>query len=284
MALSADPGPGARARLRHLGLTRDQWIVLISIAVLIGLAADYLATFSSEMTSVGAVPGHPMDMAAMGAMAMAPSGAVQAGPAYLLLAAMWAVMMAGMMLPSSTPMILLFAVVQRRRAGSPLLATGVFVCGYLLVWTLFALAAAGLQHALADRALITPSMQFASRRLAGAALVLAGAYELSPLKQACLRRCRGVVAFVAGHWRPGLLGGLRMGVEHGIYCLGCCWALMLLLFVGGVMSFVWIVGLAALVLAQKLAPFGARGAAAFARLTGVAAVLAGGLAWAGVWP
>jgi predicted metal-binding membrane protein len=279
MVLSADTGSGRRGR--HLGLTREQWIVLASIALLTGLAAVYLVTFAAGMGPAASAPSQ--GMAGMGDMAMAPSGAAQSGRGYGLLAAMWAVMMAGLMLPSATPMILLYAAVQRRRSGSPLLATGVFLGAYLLVWGGFALAAAGLQQILADRALISPSMQLASRRGAGAVLILAGVYELSPLKQACLRHCRGPVAFVAGHWRPGLAGGLRMGVEHGLFCLGCCCALMLLLFVGGVMSFAWIVGLAALVLLQKLAPFGTRGAAALTSLTGAVAVIAGGLALIGVW-
>ena len=210
-------------------------------------------------------------MTAGGAMAsMAASGAP-----YGLLAAMWAVMMVGMMLPSAMPMILLYSAVERKRASGPLLRTSVFVFGYLVVWTGFALLAAGLQKLLADVALITPAMALASRTIAGGVMIFAGVYELTPLKQACLRLCRGPVAFVTAHWRAGLSGALQMGVRHGLYCTGCCWALMLLLFVGGVMNFAWILGLAALILAQKLAPGGRRSALVMSWVIAAVAIGAG---------
>ncbi|MHB8527918.1 MAG: DUF2182 domain-containing protein [Caulobacteraceae bacterium] len=208
-------------------------------------------------------------MAGMGAMTGPAGSADFAG-----LAAMWAVMMVAMMLPSAAPMVLLYAAVDRRRRGAGALArTGLFALAYLLVWSTFALAAAGLQEELARIAVLTPRMAAASRTLAGAILIGAGLYELTPLKQACLRQCGGPALFLARNWREGAAGALRMGLAHGIFCLGCCWALMLLLFVGGVMSLAWIAGLAGLVLMQKILP----GGRLTARITGLAAVIAG--AW-----
>ena len=178
-----------------------------------------------------------------------------------LLFGMWVVMMAGMMLPSAAPTLLLYAGVVRRspdrdRARAHVYA---FAGGYLLVWTAFSLLATALQRLLASWLWLTPMMETRDRALGGVLLILAGAYQLTPFKRACLASCRSPAAFIAEHWKRGVAGGFRLGLVHGSYCLGCCWALMLLLFVGGVMNLWWIAGLTVFVLLEKLAPLGARG-------------------------
>lgn len=177
---------------------------------------------------------------------------------FAVMAAMWSVMMAAMMLPSATPMILLHATISRRRTEGPakLTATVWFVLGYVAVWGVFSLTVTLLQWVLAAVALLSPMMEISSRALAGSLLVAAGVYQWTPLKQSCLRKCRSPFDFVIGYWREGLWGSFAMGLRHGAYCLGCCWLLMLLLFVGGLMNLVWIAGLAAFVLVEKLAPAG----------------------------
>jgi predicted metal-binding membrane protein len=171
---------------------------------------------------------------------------------------MWAVMMAAMMLPSAAPMILLYGTIARRREsrGDPTTRSGVFGLGYVAVWAAFSLLAVALQFGLDRAALLSPMMNMTSRTLAGAVLIGAGVYQWTPLKQACLRRCRSPLEFLMTEWREGLAGTLRMGLRHGAYCLGCCWILMLLLFVGGIMNIAWIAGIAVFVLVEKLAPAG----------------------------
>jgi predicted metal-binding membrane protein len=173
---------------------------------------------------------------------------------FLLTAIMWAVMMIGMMLPSATPMILLFTMVQRKQGTRPILTTGTFAAGYLIIWGGFAVAAAGLQVELGQMALLSSSLAFVSKRLAALTFLLAAAYEFSPLKNRCLTQCSSPLSFITVHWRPGIAGALRMGIVHGAFCVGCCWALMLLLFIAGVMNLLWVALLAALVLVQKVLP------------------------------
>lgn len=190
-----------------------------------------------------------------------------------LLFAMWAVMMAGMMLPSATPAIFAYAGVIRRSpdGGRTPAHVCAFAGGYLLVWTAFSLAATVLQRLLARWLLLSPMMDARDGRFGGALLLAAGLFQFTPFKRACLESCRTPAAFIARHWRPGVSGGLRLGVDHGLYCLGCCWALMLLLFVGGVMNLWWIAALTLFVLIEKVAPFGARGG----RLSGLPLIAAG---------
>lgn len=173
----------------------------------------------------------------------------------LLILAMWIVMMVAMMVPSAAPMILLYGTIARKRGTGPL-AQAVFTFGYLAVWFVFSVAAVALQFWLEKATLLSPMMEATSVAFAGAVLVAAGAYQWLPLKQACLRHCRSPLDFVLLHWREGMRGAFMMGAQHGSYCVGCCWALMLLLFVGGVMNLVWIAGIALFVLVEKLAPSG----------------------------
>jgi predicted metal-binding membrane protein len=167
--------------------------------------------------------------------------------------AMWWVMMLGMMLPSAAPMILTFSTVQRRRweRALPYVPATMFVLGYLIVWGVFSLAATAAQWALQQRALLP-----ATPLLGGVLFILAGVYQFTPLKYACLSHCRSPFAFVLNHWHDGWFGALRMGTSHGLYCLGCCWVLMALLFAVGVMNLVWVAAIAAFVFAEKLLPGG----------------------------
>jgi predicted metal-binding membrane protein len=172
--------------------------------------------------------------------------------------AMWWVMMLGMMLPSAAPMILTFAALERRKRerGQPYVPTAMFVAGYLIVWGGFSLIATAAQWALQQGALLSPMLGLVSSVLGGVLFILAGLYQFTPLKHVCLRHCRSPFAFVLNHWRDGWVGALRMGAGHGLYCLGCCWVLMALLFAVGVMNLLWVAAIAAFVFAEKLLPGG----------------------------
>lgn len=174
----------------------------------------------------------------------------------LLVFLMWTIMMAAMMLPSATPMISVFARIMRERpeGHQALLATCVFVCGYLSVWTGFSLLATFAQWALLEARLVSPMMKSASPFLSGALLAAAGVFQFTPLKHACLAKCRSPLGFLLTEWRDNLSGAFVMGVRHGAFCTGCCWLLMLLLFVFGVMNLLWIAALTALVLLEKVLP------------------------------
>jgi predicted metal-binding membrane protein len=182
-------------------------------------------------------------------------------PHLLLLWAMWAVMMMGMMLPSASPMLLLYGAIARRStqasAGRQIYT---FAAGYLIVWTAFSLGATGLQRTLAALLLVSSMMETTSPLVGATLLLIAGVYQLTPLKFACLQTCQSPLAFLMSRWHSGLSGAFRMGLRHGAYCVGCCWALMLLLFVGGVMNLTVIAALTAFVAFEKLVPFGARAA------------------------
>jgi predicted metal-binding membrane protein len=192
---------------------------------------------------------------------------------FLLMFLMWAIMMVGMMVPSAAPMILLYARVCRtqRDKGRPFAPTGAFVAGYVAVWSAFSLIATVLQWALEQAALLSPMMISTSPILGGGLLIAAGLYQLSPLKHVCLRHCRGPLDFITRHWRTGTAGALVMGIEHGAYCVGCCWFLMGLLFFGGVMNLLWVAAIAALVLIEKVARFGET----IARVSGAGLAAAG---------
>ena len=172
--------------------------------------------------------------------------------------AIWWVMMPGMMLPSAAPMILPFATVNRRKRtrGRPFVPTAVFTTGYLIAWGLFGIAATLADWGLEQTALMSPMTQRLSPALGAAVVIVAGAYQLTPFKYVCLTHCRSPLAFVLHHWRDGQAGALRMGFDHGLYCLGCCWFLMALLFAAGTMSLLWMAAITAFVLVEKLFPAG----------------------------
>jgi len=190
----------------------------------------------------------------------------------------WVTMMAAMMLPSAAPMVLLFSKVASGSTRRPGRATALFVAGYLVAWSAYGLVAYGLFRLV--RAVDPPflSWERAGPEVAGAAIALAGVYQLTPLKRVCLHHCRTPLGFVMHHWRGGPAGAVRMGVEHGAWCVGCCWALMVVLFAVGVMSITWMVVVAAIVFAEKVLPIGER----VAKLLAVVLVVFG--IWVAVAP
>ncbi|MBA3444949.1 MAG: DUF2182 domain-containing protein [Gemmatimonadales bacterium] len=242
-------------------LRKDRLIVVAGLLTLAALAWLYLAQAAATM------PAHA-------GMSMPSTRPWDVGET-VGLALMWIVMMIAMMVPSVAPVILLFAGVSRRRRVQGVLATpvSVFTLGYLLAWTGYAVLAAVTQSALHSAALLSPAMASGNPMLAGAILMLAGLYQWLPVKGACLSHCRSPLGFFSTEWREGVSGALRMGFRHGSYCVGCCWALMALLFVAGVMNLVWVAAIAGFVLAEKVVPNGRL----LGRITGAA------LAGCGLW-
>ena len=238
-----------RRTLLEVVLRRDKYIVLGGLTAITLVAWGYLVYLSPGMSKMDS-------LGEWNAMAM-PGIGVGFGPVQMVLIfLMWAVMMVGMMVPSAAPMILTFANINRRRRehGNPYVPTAVFLSGYLLIWAGFSLAATVAQIALVLA--IFSSYSVDSSLIGGVLLLAAGAFQLSPLKSVCLRHCRTTMGFITNDWREGLRGALLMGLHHGAYCLGCCWALMGLLFLLGVMNLLWIATLAAFVLLEKVAPAG----------------------------
>lgn len=240
---------------------RDRWAVLTGLVGVTAIAWVYLVAMAADM-----------DGMMMDAMAM-PSMEAWSATDFVLMFVMWAVMMVGMMLPSATPMILLYAAVTRRHSqrGHMFASTGVFAAGYLIAWTGFSLLATVLQWALEQMALLSPMMVSTSSYLGGGLLIAAGVYQWTPLKHACLDNCRAPAEFLSRTWRNGTRGAVLMGMHHGAYCIGCCWLLMALLFVVGVMNLLWVAALTAIVLVEKVAP----GGAVVSRVFGAVFVAAG---------
>ncbi len=235
-------------------LERDRIIVIIGLVIVIVLAWLYILMGAGMTTQ--------QDMGGM--MQMAHSTMLQEAvwtPTYgVIMVVMWWVMMVAMMLPSASPMILLFARIQRKEQvkGAPFVPTSVFIVGYLLIWGLFSVLATGVQWGLERVGLLSTMMASTSGLFAGILLLVAGIYQMTPWKHTCLAHCRNPIQFLTQHWRNGSTGAFRMGVEHGAFCTGCCWFLMALLFVGGVMNLYWIVSLAVFVLLEKIIPVGHR--------------------------
>lgn len=228
---------------------------VVAAAALLSLAAVAWVSLLRMRAGMGG-PAAGMDaaMPGMSMPAMNAWGAID----LLLLFLMWATMMVAMMLPSAAPMILLVATVHRRRRerGSPAAPTAIFAAGYLMVWTGFSAAAALAQVGLHGAALLSPAMASTSPVFGGVVLIAAGAYQWLPVKAACLSRCRSPLGFLGSEWREGSAGAVVMGLRHGLFCLGCCWALMALLFVAGVMNLLWVAAIAGLVLVEKVARAG----------------------------
>jgi len=235
-------------------LRRDRVVVAAALALVTILAWVYL--LAGAGTGMNA-----MEMTRHSMMPMPMMQHVQWDPSYaVLMFFMWWLMMIAMMLPSAAPVILLATGINRRSRvdQAPYGSAAAFAIGYLLVWALFSLLAMGTQWLLERLGWLTPMMTSASDLLAGTVLVIAGAWQFSPWKSACLNHCRSPVQFLTEHRRRGNIGATLMGMHHGLFCLGCCWFLMALLFVGGVMNLYWIVGLAIYVAAEKLLPGGQR--------------------------
>jgi len=256
-------------------LRRDRAIVVIAIVVITVLAWAYILWLAAHMgiaevaaaaTAEGAMagmhmPGGSGTMAGMDmGAAVEPAFRAWSVADFAFMFTMWAVMMVGMMTPSVAPMVLLYAAVGRNAgaSGRPLAATGWFVAGYLSAWIAFSLAATGAQWTLTRLALLTPMRESASGIFGGIVLIVAGLYQWSPLKDICLRQCQTPLGFLMsrGGFRSDPFAALQLGAEHGAYCVGCCWVLMTLLFVGGIMNVLWIAGLTILILLEKVVPMG----------------------------
>jgi predicted metal-binding membrane protein len=245
---------------------RDRIVVGAALAVLVVAASLYLLHLAFAMADM-AMP----DMPSMPGMVMTMHAWswVEIGT----LVVMWTVMMIAMMMPAAAPMILIFATIHRRRAaeGRTAVPTAIFVLAYLVVWAIFSVVAAVAQAGLHAAALLSPAMAATSPWLAGGLLIVAGMFQWTPLKRACLAACRSPLSFLMTGWSEGRGGAFLMGLRHGFYCLGCCWALMALLFVAGVMNLLWVAAIAVAVLVEKVVPRGDL----VGRLAGVALVVAG---------
>lgn len=245
-------------------LKRDKIIVLSGLFIVVALCWGYLAHLVADM----GISKMPMENR-MSVLQIHPWSALD----FWLMFVMWAVMMVGMMLPSATPMILFFSAFNRklRDQGHPFVRTSVFVSGYLILWCVFGLTAVLLQWQLDQAALLSPMMVSTSPMLGGMILIAAGVFQWTPLKHVCLKHCRSPLQFITSSWRKGTSGALIMGLQHGAYCLGCCWILMLLLFFGGVMNLMWIGALSIFVLLEKVLPAGV----AFGRISGILLLITG---------
>ncbi|HJT80171.1 MAG TPA: DUF2182 domain-containing protein [Chthoniobacterales bacterium] len=234
--------------LRKL-LRRDKLVVGIAIVVTALLAWGYTFYEARRMEITGLCECAGLKMGG-------PDLESWSAGSLLPLFGMWSVMMLAMMLPSAAPMLLTFAGVarSRRRAGRPYIPVAVFAAGYIAIWSLFSVVAAVAQWLLHRSALLSPMMVSSSGLLAGTLLLMAGAFQFTALKDSCLRKCRGPLEFIMTRWREGAGGAFRMGVEHGAFCAGCCWALMALLFVLGVMNILWIAILTIIVGLEKMLP------------------------------
>ena len=244
------------AAARDAVLKRDRLVTVLALGLAIALSWSYLLLV-------------PMPDSGMGGMAMMEPMAMPWSADYaLLMVAMWALMMAAMMLPAAAPTILLVAALARKQQaqGQAPMQAGIFSAGYLTVWAGFSLVATALQWTLDQTAMLTPGMQVASAVMSGTILLAAGVYQWMPLKRTCLSHCRSPLDAITQFWRPGTFGALNAGIRHGLYCLGCCAVLMVLLFAGGIMNLAWISGIALLVMIEKLAPHGE----ALSRVAGVA--------------
>ena len=253
------------AALKH-ALRHDRWLVLLALLAISALALGYTAWLATGF-----------DMSGM----MSPEFVPWSARHFAFMLAMWVVMMVGMMTPSVAPMVLLYAGVARQSAvrGTPFAPAGWFAAGYLLAWIAFAALATVAQWWLESLALITPMMAGTGRKVGSVVLILAGIYQWLPVKQACLVECSAPLAFIQRHggFAASARGSVRLGVLHGLYCIGCCWALMALLFVFGVMNLVWIAGLMVYVLLEKLLP----DPRVVSRVAGVAAIAVGIWMWRG---
>jgi predicted metal-binding membrane protein len=228
-------------------LKRDRTVVIVGLAGIIALAWAYMLYLAWNMRN--------MEMGMEMAM---PNMQLWGKADFLFMFIMWSVMMVAMMIPSAAPMVLMFSKFNRQRheQEAPFLATGIFLLGYLIVWTSFSAVATMAQWGLHSLALLSPMMVSTSPILGGVLLIGAGIFQFTPLKHTCLAHCRTPLGFFMTEWREGTQGALLMGLRHGSFCVGCCWLLMALLFVAGVMNLLWVATIAAYVLIEKVVPEG----------------------------
>lgn len=254
------PLPSAEGHF-SAALARQRRALVVAISLLTAAAWAYTLHLASAMRAPS------MQTMSMPATTWSPADA-----AFMFV--MWAVMMVAMMLPSATPAILLFERVCARRAvnGRASGRTAAFVAGYLAAWLSFSVAATWLNWFLHAEGVLTGIMGRTTQTVGALLLIAAGVFQFTPVKDMCLRHCRSPIGFLTARWREGNGGALRMGVEHGFYCVGCCWLLMALLFALGIMNLAWIAALAVFVLIEKVAPFGK----VIGRMAGAALVVWGG--------
>jgi predicted metal-binding membrane protein len=265
-------------------LRRERLIIGGCLAAMVLVAWSYLFHYRTAMPDME-MPGAGMSGMNMRGMDMSsmvmPQTQAWSVAAILLLFVMWVVMMVAMMVPSAAPMILAFLTVNHRRQADarPLVPVGIFLAGYLAVWTAYSALATLAQWELHRAALLSPQMAATSPLLGGGLLLAAGVFQWTPFKRACLNGCRSPLSFLMSEWRDGAAGAFIMGLRHGSYCLGCCWALMALLFVAGVMNLFWVAVIALVVMAEKILVRGKL----LGQITGVALVIAGVALMARLW-
>ena len=238
-------------------LRRDRTVVLTGLGLVVLLSWGYLVYLAWGMSTMMTMSDANMGMEMGMEMAM-PTVQPWSAVDYWLMFVMWSVMMAAMMTPSASPMVLTYTKITRQHHADlkPVRGTAVFFFGYLLIWTLFSAAATLAQGWLHAATLLSPMMETTSPILGGIILIAAGVFQFTPLKQACLSHCRTPLGYFMTEWRDGKWGALVMGVRHGAFCVGCCWLIMALLFVAGVMNLFWIAIISAYVLAEKVLPGG----------------------------
>ncbi|MEH6543891.1 MAG: DUF2182 domain-containing protein [Porticoccaceae bacterium] len=228
-------------------LRRDRWIVLAGLVSITALAWLYVTDMAIDMDGI-------MNMPTSGDVLTMTRSVHWTASNFVLTSVMWVVMMVGMMVPGASPMILMFTKVnhKQRENDEPFVPTVIFVAGYITIWSVYSVATAGLQLGLQDADLLSPILTSTSAIYSGITLVVVGLYQLTTIKNACLRHCQTPLSFLTTSWRDGYSGAFRMGLSHGAFCVGCCWALMALLFVGGVMNVLWGVAITIFVFAEKL--------------------------------
>lgn len=234
--------------------TLQQWdrlALYLSIAIIVALAWWYLIDMAGDMSAPDPANAKTVQAMEMSSNANPQSWTLQT---FWMMFVMWAVMMMGMMLPSAMRTILIYARVSQHSGSAVVPVTLCFVAGYLFVWTFFSLIATAAQWWLNQQALLSPMMVSTSAILAACLLIMTGLYQLTPLKENCLKHCQSPVSFICQHFKRGCWGGFSMGLQHGVYCLGCCALLMSLLFIAGVMNLLWILAIALYVLIEKLLP------------------------------
>jgi predicted metal-binding membrane protein len=252
-------------------LRRERLIVYGCLVAIVVLSWLYLLHLRTAMDMSG------MNMPGMVMLDTQDWGATTV----LLLFVMWAVMMVAMMVPSATPMILAFLTVNQSRSKTsrPLVPVGIFLLGYVAVWTAYSAVATLAEWGLHQATLLSTTMAATSPALNGGLFIAAGVFQLTPFKRTCLNCCRSPLSFLMSEWRDGAAGAFVMGLRHGAYCLGCCWILMALLFVAGVMNLFWVAVIALLVMAEKILPKGE----VLGYVTGIALVAAGVVRIAKLW-
>lgn len=227
-------------------IKKDRLFVYAGLVIIAALAWAYMFYLDNQMKNMDMSMAHLM-----------PSMKMWDFKKFALMFVMWIVMMVAMMLPSATPAALIFAKVHRKRRseGKPFVPLGVFLVGYFTIWAVFSLAATTAQWLLHEATLLSPMMVSTSPFLGGTILLAAGLFQFTPLKYACLNQCRNPLNFLSAEWREGNYGAYIMGMKHGYFCVGCCWMLMALLFVAGIMNLLWVAMIALFVLIEKVLPY-----------------------------